>query len=152
MGRARKIPEDNKYFKYHNENPKGRHTGDCVVRAIALATDQSWEKVIRDLTDVAITSGYSPLCRENYESYLKHKYSWYKQKQLKQFDGTKYTGKDFILYLENHPDTFKHNDAVIAHIGSHHITTFKREPGGHWRCWDIWDPTDFCVGNYFMFV
>lgn len=32
-----------------NPNPLGKQTGDCVVRAIAIATAQSWRKVYRDL-------------------------------------------------------------------------------------------------------
>lgn len=31
-------------FEYHNENPVEARVGDCTVRAIAFATDQSWEK------------------------------------------------------------------------------------------------------------
>lgn len=36
-------------FLQKNPNPKGKNVGDCVVRAIALATDQEWEKVYLDL-------------------------------------------------------------------------------------------------------
>ena len=32
-----------------NPNPLGRQTGDCVVRAIAIATDHSWRETYRDL-------------------------------------------------------------------------------------------------------
>lgn len=32
-----------------NPNPLGRQTGDCVVRAIAIATDHSWREAYRDL-------------------------------------------------------------------------------------------------------
>ena len=32
-----------------NPNPLGKQTSDCVVRAIAIATQQSWLKVYRDL-------------------------------------------------------------------------------------------------------
>ena len=32
-----------------NPNPLGKQTSDCVVRAIAIATSQSWRKVYRDL-------------------------------------------------------------------------------------------------------
>ena len=32
-----------------NPNPMGRTTGDCVVRAIAIATDHSWREAYRDL-------------------------------------------------------------------------------------------------------
>lgn len=32
-----------------NPNPLGKSTGDCVVRAVAVATGQSWRRVYRDL-------------------------------------------------------------------------------------------------------
>lgn len=32
-----------------NPNPLGKQTSDCVVRAIAIATDASWRRVYRDL-------------------------------------------------------------------------------------------------------
>ena len=32
-----------------NPNPLGRQTGDCVVRAIAIATGQSWRETYREL-------------------------------------------------------------------------------------------------------
>ena len=35
-----------------NPNPLGKTTGDCVVRAIAIATDQSWRKTYRHLCDI----------------------------------------------------------------------------------------------------
>lgn len=35
-----------------NPNPLGRQTEDCVIRAIAIATDQSWRRVYRQLCDL----------------------------------------------------------------------------------------------------
>ena len=35
-----------------NPNPLGKMTGDCVVRAIAIATDQSWRKTYHRLCDI----------------------------------------------------------------------------------------------------
>ena len=35
-----------------NPNPLGKVTGDCVVRAIAVATSQSWRRVYDDLCDL----------------------------------------------------------------------------------------------------
>ena len=32
-----------------NPNPLGKVTGDCVVRALAIATDRSWRETYRDL-------------------------------------------------------------------------------------------------------
>ena len=31
-------------YKYYNPNPVGRSVGDCTVRAIAKALDQTWEE------------------------------------------------------------------------------------------------------------
>jgi len=35
-----------------NPNPLGKQTSDCVVRAIAIATDASWRRVYGDLCDL----------------------------------------------------------------------------------------------------
>ena len=32
-----------------NPNPLGKNVGDCVIRALAVATDQSWRDTYRDL-------------------------------------------------------------------------------------------------------
>jgi hypothetical protein len=33
----------------HNENPKGRLIGDCVIRALSKATGKSWDEVYEEL-------------------------------------------------------------------------------------------------------
>ena len=35
-----------------NPNPLGKQTSDCVVRAIAIATDASWRRVYTDLCNL----------------------------------------------------------------------------------------------------
>jgi len=40
-------------FKYLNLNPLGRHVQDCTVRAIALATNRSWDEVYEELSHFA---------------------------------------------------------------------------------------------------
>ena len=40
-------------FVKHNNNPKGKRTGDCVIRAISLALGKSWIEVFDDLTKIA---------------------------------------------------------------------------------------------------
>ena len=37
------------HFVYTNPNPKNKEIGDCTVRAISLALDQSWEDTYLDL-------------------------------------------------------------------------------------------------------
>jgi hypothetical protein len=36
-------------YEHKNPNPKDKNVGDCTVRAIALATNQEWDKVYLDL-------------------------------------------------------------------------------------------------------
>lgn len=35
-----------------NPNPLGKQTSDCVVRAIAIATEQSWKRTYRELCEL----------------------------------------------------------------------------------------------------
>lgn len=44
-------------FKYYNNNPFGRHVNDCSVRAIALATNQTWDQTYRILSNYAREEG-----------------------------------------------------------------------------------------------
>lgn len=39
-------------WRYANPNPKGKETGDCVIRAISLATDKSWYQVYDELSSL----------------------------------------------------------------------------------------------------
>ena len=36
-------------YIYCNPNPLGKRTGDCVVRAIAIATNRSWREAYREI-------------------------------------------------------------------------------------------------------
>lgn len=36
-------------FKYYNPNKVSNNRGDCVIRAISKATNQTWEKTYWDL-------------------------------------------------------------------------------------------------------
>ena len=42
-------------YREYNPNPRGKRTGDCVVRAIAKITDQDWDQV------------YINICAQGYE-------------------------------------------------------------------------------------
>lgn len=44
-------------FKYYNANAKGRHTNDCVVRAISLAEDKTWNETYKELSKLAQAQG-----------------------------------------------------------------------------------------------
>ena len=56
-----------------NPNPVGRETGDCVVRAIAIATNQSWRETYRDLCRIGEIEGDLPNSNMVWGMYLKGK-------------------------------------------------------------------------------
>ena len=58
---------------YANPNPCRAEEPDCVVRAIAIATDQSWKKVHRDLCQLSCEKCTMPSVNWLWGLYLKRK-------------------------------------------------------------------------------
>ena len=56
-----------------NPNPLGKTTGDCVVRAIAIATDQSWRKTYRQLCDLGEIHADMPSSNYIWGTYLRQR-------------------------------------------------------------------------------
>lgn len=134
----KKIPQDTKYFHYYNANPKGIRAGDCAIRALSLALNQTWEDTLQGLTEVALKCKRNPTELATIAKYLNQK-GWRKELQPKHLDGTKYTGKQFI-------DARLKGSVIICKIRPHHISVIY---GG--RFYDTWDPSDYVVGNYWWF-
>lgn len=52
-------------FKYYNNNPKGKHTCDCAIRAAALCLNKPYEDVLQELVNTSLETGYhiaDPVC------------------------------------------------------------------------------------------
>ena len=47
-------------FIYTNPNPQGSYVGDCVVRAISIATNKTWYDVYTDLTVTGLSMSDMP--------------------------------------------------------------------------------------------
>ena len=56
-----------------NPNPLGKTTGDCVVRAIAIATDQSWRRTYRQLCDLGEIHADMPSSNYIWGTYLRQR-------------------------------------------------------------------------------
>ena len=56
-----------------NPNPLGKTTGDCVVRAIAIATDQSWRKTYRQLCDLGEIHADMPSSNYIWGTYMRQR-------------------------------------------------------------------------------
>lgn len=135
----RKIPKDTPWFHYHNENPKDNRAADCVIRSIAAATSLGWDKTYDGLCEEGRKLKRVPNERQCYEKYLA-RLGWVKHKQPKRYDGTKYTGKQFI------DEVLEDGVTAIAHIGGHHVVAIIDG-----RVHDTWDCTNRCIGNYWTY-
>lgn len=60
-------------FEFNNPNPHDNITGDCVVRAISIATKTNWNTVYKDLCEVGFEVKAMPNSKEAWELYLKRK-------------------------------------------------------------------------------
>jgi hypothetical protein len=57
----------------YNPNPLGLRVGDCVIRAISKALEQSWEKTYIDLCVQGFMMGDLASSNAVWSAYLKHK-------------------------------------------------------------------------------
>lgn len=134
----RKIPQETSVFHFYNANPKNNRTGDCVIRAMSLFLNKSWEEVFTELCEFALEQKLMPDDPKCYKKYLKH-LGYDMNKQPRHSTGTKFTGKEFC---ENFAD---YNKVYLTHIGGHHIVCIINN-----RINDIWDSSDGCIGNYWV--
>ena len=44
-------------YKYHNQNPLGRNTADCVIRSISIAEGKTWDETYEELSHIAKHEG-----------------------------------------------------------------------------------------------
>lgn len=58
-------------FIYTNPNPADRMTGDCVIRAISIITDKSWEHTYMELCKEGLLLADLPNANAVWASYLK---------------------------------------------------------------------------------
>lgn len=140
MKREERYPET-RTFLYYNANPKNRITADCAVRAISTATGINYAKVVRDLADVQVRTGYEATEGKGLEIYM-NSIGWIKNKQPRHADGKKLTGKEFCELLNQMA-----KGPVVANIGGNHMVAIMRTDG-RFKVHDTWDSTDGCIGNY----
>lgn len=122
-----------KYWKFVNANPKHKFTDDCVIRALCIAMDTPWEKVLRDLTEYSVKYGEIMFVANIYGRYLEDN-GWIKHKQPVHEDGTKIKISEFL-------DNFK--GIAVANAGKEHVTLLL---AGY--VWDLGDCSDRIIGNY----
>lgn len=123
----------NSVFRYYNNNPHHKRTADCVIRAIAAGTGNSWEDTARNLTEFMIKTGDMINTPELYGKYLKS-IGWVQQKQPTYSDRKKMRVKDFVRQFDG---------CAVINVGKDHVSYVSNG-----RLWDVWNCEDEIIGVY----
>lgn len=116
-----------------NPNPYGARVGDCVVRAVSIATNESWEKAYIDLCIQGFISGDMPSSNPVWASYLRGK--GFSRHVLADTCPDCYTVRDFCRDFPR--------GIFIAATGSHVVCVMDGD------YYDAWDSGDEIVTYYF---
>lgn len=122
-------------FCYYNNNPHFKRTEDCVIRAIAAGTGDSWEETLKNLTKHMLKTGYMLSTPELYGDYLQ-KIGWVQKKQPKYKNHKAMKIKDFTQTFDGH---------AIIHVGDYHVSYIADG-----KLWDIWNCEDEIIGEYWV--
>ena len=111
---------------------KGTRQGDCVIRAIAIATETDYKLVWEELCDISKPMGQFPNSDKVFETYLKNR-GWKKNKYSKPFPQIKTLQlKQAIVYCR-------------AGYGTHLTAIVNGDLNDTWDCRDriaysYWEP------------
>lgn len=117
-----------------NVNPKGRRTGDCVVRALTVALNKSYEEVFDRLVAIAKQSCYTPNDKHTYEKLLAEE-GFAKAKQPRKADNTKYTVSEIRLLTNRRK--------VVISVANHLTVVSDGVLVDTWNC------SRKTIGNYY---
>lgn len=120
-------------FLFWNNNPKGLKIGDCVIRAISTAVNQTWERTYIDLCIEGFLFADMPNSNAVWSSYLINK--GYKRRVVPDTCPNCYTIGQFA---EDHP-----TGTYIVATGSHVVCVKDSQ------VMDNWDSTGETVAYYF---
>ena len=127
------------WYEYLNMNPRNLLSEDCLIRAVALVTEQSWEQTIRELTELGIKK--SRVCNDSklMPDYLESK-GFKAMPEPRDAYNKKMTIKEFLCANPEFKD-------FICFAGSHHVTAVK---DGKVR--DIWDSSKVTMHRWWRKV
>lgn len=131
----KRLPINTSIYHYHNANPKGKSASDCVVRAICVATNQTWEYTMMEMVKLGIKIGYVFNETRTIDKYLIDK-GWTKNREPRNVLNKKIT---LARFLADHK-----RGTYIATVGSHHTTLIVNGV-----VYDTWDCTRKTMHTYY---
>lgn len=121
-------------FVNKNVNPKGKKTGDCVIRALSVALGLDYYRVYGELYELSLKLGFIVNDKRVEEKYLVQS-GFIKHKQPKKPSGKK--------YLVGEIDKLCAEDVIVISC-AHHLTVVKSG-----AIVDTWDCRNKCISNYY---
>lgn len=109
-----------------NPNPLGNKVGDCVIRAISIATGMEWQKVYVELAIQGFLLGDMPSSNYVWGSYLQS--LGFERKVIPDTCPDCYTVREFC---EDNPD-----GVYLLGTGTHAVTVID---GDYYDAWDSGD-------------
>jgi hypothetical protein len=123
-------------FKKTNPHPKGKKTSDCVVRAIAIAQNKTWEVVYKELCELGAKLYDMPNSKNVYTTYLQQ-HGYVKYPMPKHNNGKRYTVYELGRITSG---------TVVVQVARHLVTLID-------GCvHDTWDCSSKSVYNYYRKV
>lgn len=113
-------------YQYFQNNPSGKVIGDCVVRAVSLATDENWQKTYIALALQGFLMSDLPNSDAVWGAYLRN--SGFTRHAIPNNCPDCYTVEDFA---KDHPE-----GVFVLGTGSHAVTIIQ----GDWM--DAWNSKD----------
>ena len=125
-----------KYYHFFQPNPEpSKRKGDCVIRALCVATDQDWLTVFDEIVQIA-RKQFDIINGNNvYPEYLK-KYGFTEYKVTNKKGTKRPTMKSLI---KQYPDKI-----IVGHC-SKHVTCAKNG-----KVYDTWDTTERPLYKYWV--
>lgn len=108
-------------YVYYNPNPENKIVGDCVIRALTVMFNDSWENIYADLTMVGLFMHDMPNSNSVWGEYLKM--NGFKQYVLPDTCPSCYTIKDFIKDYPSGKYMLATGTHVIAVIDGNYYDT-----------------------------
>ena len=125
------------YYEYTNVNPKNKFGGDCVVRAIALATGQTWEQTVREMTELGIKLGFVLNDKHVWTKYLESK-GFKCAGEPRDINNRKMSVREWMQAKQIHSESI-----IVAITQGHHVTCIK-----NCKIRDIWNTEDMTIHRF----
>lgn len=121
-------------LKKVNMNTKNKRVGDCVIRAIAYAMNDTWDNIYKELCEYGFQLKDLPNSKRVYSKYLEDK-GWTKYKQPRDAFNCK-------ISISNY---FANNRGIAIVTVPGHMTVVEDN-----HIVDIWDCSKKLISNYWI--